>query len=326
MPTIVKSFAGDKLLHSNSYVAADFNTSEFIEQTKLVTTPAMSGQMSQWIFDGIRISYSDILYTLPNDVEWNGNLDVVTLGFNLKGDVTISPSDAGKALSFTSRQHNAIYTANAVNTMRNKSLASEMFMVQFNKDAFLRLTENTTDNLMRFRDSILSCQPIKISEQNAPVDSLMQGIISSLLNCGYTGRIKQLFFLSKSIELLVLQSQAFAGGHLQKQAVCQTEADKERIYHAAEYLVQHYDRPPTLTALAQIVGINEFKLKKGFKEIFGTTAFGYLTNYKMEVAKQQLSQKQATVSEVAYQLGYSSPQHFSTAFKGKFGFSPKELK
>ncbi len=38
--------------------------------------------------------------------------------------------------------------------MRNEGLVSEMFMIQFNRDAFLRLTENTTDNLARFRDNV----------------------------------------------------------------------------------------------------------------------------------------------------------------------------
>jgi AraC family transcriptional regulator, transcriptional activator of the genes for pyochelin and ferripyochelin receptors len=199
-------------------------------------------------------------------------------------------------------------------------------MIQFNRDAFLRLTENTTDNLARFRNNILTGTPMMLSEQNAFIDADIRTIINSVLNCPYTGGTKKMFFLSKCIELLVLQSQVFDKLKLKQQVYCKTNDDKERIVFAKDYLVQHYDDQPTLTGLAQITGINEFKLKKGFKEIFGATAFEYLTNYKMEIAKSKLSQKQTTISQLAYELGYSSPQHFSTAFKNKFGYSPKQLK
>jgi AraC family transcriptional activator of pyochelin receptor len=326
MATIVRSSADNVLIHSNQYVASDFNSSELIEETKEVSFPSMTGKMSQWFFDGIRVSHSDLVYNDYSAVEWKGNLDAVTLGFNLKGSVVIEQKGFEKSFSFSNNQHNAIYTSNFENIMRNQDLASEMFMVQFNKDAFLRLTENTTDNLMHFRDKILAGAPIMLSEQNALINTEIQGIINSVLNCQYTGGTKKMFFLSKSIELLVLQSQVFDKSKSKKRVYCKTSHDKERILFAKEYLEQHYYNPPTLTTLAQIAGINEFKLKKGFKEIFGTTAFGYLTNYKMEMAKNKLVKKLTTISQLAYELGYSSPQHFSAVFKNTFGYPPKQLK
>jgi AraC family transcriptional activator of pyochelin receptor len=326
MATVVRSSADNILVHSNQYVASDFNSSEFIEETKQVSSTSMKGKMSQWFFDGIRVSHSDLIYNNHSAVEWKGNLDAVTLGFNLKGKVAIEQKDFGRSFSFSNHQHNAIYTSNFENIMRNEDLASEMFMVQFNRDAFLRLTENTTDNLMHFRDKILTGTPIMLSEQNAFIDNEIQGIINSVLNCQYTGGTKKMFFLSKCIELLVLQSQVFDKSKSKKRVYCKTSYDKERILFAKEYLEQHYDNPPTLTNLAQIAGINEFKLKKGFKEVLGTTAFGYLTNYKMEIAKNKLAQKLTTISQLAYELGYSSPQHFSAVFKNTFGYPPKQLK
>ncbi len=326
MPTTVKSSADNVIVHSNQYVAADFNSPDLVEQTKQVSSPGMNGKMSQWFFDGIRVSHSDLVYNDHNPVEWKGSLDAITLGFNLNGRVVIEQNYFGKSFSFSSHQHNAIYTGGFENIMRNEDLASEMFMIQFNRDAFLRLTENTTDNLARFRDNILTGTPMMLSERNAFIDPDIRAIINSVLNCPYAGGTKKIFFLSKCIELLVLQSQVFDKLKLKQQVYCKTSDDRERIVFAKDYLVRHYDDPPTLTSLAQITGINEFKLKKGFKEIFGTTAFGYLTNYKMEIAKNKLSQKQTTISELAYELGYSSPQHFSTAFKNKFGYSPKQMK
>jgi AraC family transcriptional regulator, transcriptional activator of the genes for pyochelin and ferripyochelin receptors len=326
MPTIVKSLTDDTLLHSNNYTASDFNSPELIGGTKQVESPGMKGSMSQWFFDGIRISHSNLIYSENSAVEWTGSLDAVTLGFNLRGNVVIEQKGLNRSFSFSNQQHNVLYAGTQENIMRNECSESEMFIVQFNRDAFLRLTENTTDNLLDFRDKILTGKPVMLSPQNALIDQEIGSIIKSVLNCPYSGGTKKMFFLSKAIELLVLQARIFDRSKNTDPVHCKSDYDKERILFAKEYLEQHYDVPPTLTSLAQVAGINEFKLKKGFKEVLGTTAFGYLTNYKMEMAKTRLAEKQTTISQLAYELGYSSPQHFSAAFKNKFGYPPKQFK
>jgi AraC-like DNA-binding protein len=86
------------------------------------------------------------------------------------------------------------------------------------------------------------------------------------------------------------------------------------------------ETPPTLSELARIVGINEYKLKRGFKETFGNTVFGYLGDARLEMAKNDLLENKKSVSDISAELGYSSVQHFSNAFKKKFGLSPGKLK
>ena len=73
-------------------------------------------------------------------------------------------------------------------------------------------------------------------------------------------------------------------------------------------------------------GLNEFKLKKGFKELFGTTVFDYLYDLKMEYAKQLLAADEVLVNEVSGMVGYRNPNHFSTAFKRKYGMNPTQLR
>ena len=83
---------------------------------------------------------------------------------------------------------------------------------------------------------------------------------------------------------------------------------------------------PAGTELSRIAGINEFKLKRGFKEVFGQTVFGYLNDERMDLAKSDLLEKQKSITEIAFELGFSSVQHFSNAFKKKFGVSPRGVK
>jgi AraC family transcriptional activator of pyochelin receptor len=325
MPTIVRDINDNSLVHTNAYVAADLNASELLEQRKELLSPSVKGRMTQWFFEGIRVSHSDLLYTEPNAVEWNGSMDVISMGFNLGGRLAVEQKGSGKAFSFAKGDHNVFYFGESEGIMRNEERKSEMFMIQFTRDAFMRLTENTTDKLMYFRDEVLAGKISSLAEHNETMDFELQSAINAVLNCQYTGGIKKMFFLSKCFEILVLQAQLFDKAAEKKFVYCKAPGDRERIQYARDYLLEHIDAPPTLSALAKVVGVNEFKLKKGFKEVFGTTVFNYLAAQRMETAKIELLQKNKSITELAYELGYSSPQHFSKAFKKVYGVPPGKI-
>ncbi|MEO8398573.1 MAG: AraC family transcriptional regulator [Ignavibacteriaceae bacterium] len=66
----------------------------------------------------------------------------------------------------------------------------------------------------------------------------------------------------------------------------------------------------TLLDLSRKVGLNDFKLKKGFRELLGTTVFSYLNELKMDYAKQLLLDKKKTIYETSMVMGFSEPHHF----------------
>jgi AraC-like DNA-binding protein len=73
--------------------------------------------------------------------------------------------------------------------------------------------------------------------------------------------------------------------------------------------------------------LNEFKLKTGFKKVFDNTVFGYLNDQRLDHASELMLQQQyRPLSDIALELGYSSPQHFSNAFSKKFGISPGKMR
>ena len=101
--------------------------------------------------------------------------------------------------------------------------------------------------------------------------------------------------------------------------------EKEKIFQAREIILQNINQPPTIPELAKQIGINQCYLKKGFKEMFGTTVFDFYQSQRMEHAKYLLYEKGLSVTEVSALLGYSSISHFSTAFKKHTGLKPCEL-
>ena len=98
----------------------------------------------------------------------------------------------------------------------------------------------------------------------------------------------------------------------------------ERVYHARNILLKRLNNPPSFMELSRAVGLNDYLLKQGFRQVFGTTAFSYLHHYRLEQARQLLETGEMKVSEIANIVGFVSHSYFTTAFRKKFGFCPKQ--
>jgi len=101
--------------------------------------------------------------------------------------------------------------------------------------------------------------------------------------------------------------------------------DLAKIEKSKEILLQDIVSPPTLTELAKLVRLNEFKLKIGFKKVFGMPPYTFLQEYKMEMARKLLEDRSKSVTEVASEIGYRNFSKFSVAFRKKFGKNPSKM-
>ncbi|MEM6433769.1 MAG: AraC family transcriptional regulator [Cyanobacteria bacterium P01_D01_bin.115] len=151
----------------------------------------------------------------------------------------------------------------------------------------------------------------------------MAQILHHILHCPYHGMLRQMYLESKALELLMLQLLHWCQGEtaLPKPKYLQKE-DIERLHQVKDILMRHMDAPPSLLELARQVGVNDHKLKRGFRQLFGTTVFGYLHQVRLEKACQLLASSTMSVTEVAYMIGYNSVPSFSHAFRKKYGSSP----
>ena len=151
----------------------------------------------------------------------------------------------------------------------------------------------------------------------------MQIALYQMLNCPYQGLTKRLFLESKAMELIALQlEQSVFGNNGARMLQALRPADIERIHEAKDIIVRNVKQPPSLMGLARQVGLNDFKLKKGFRQVFGKTVFGYLHEHRMEQSRQFLEEGKMNVKEVSYAVGYMNSHSFSDAFKKQFGVRP----
>ena len=156
-----------------------------------------------------------------------------------------------------------------------------------------------------------------------PATTSMRMTVHQILHCSYHDSIKQMYLESKAMELITHQLAQLAGvGSAHKRPASLHADDIERIHQAKDILVRDFQHPPTIQELSRMVSINDFKLKKGFRQIYGTTIYGYLLDHRFEYARHLLEEGRMNVSEVAYAIGYSKLDHFYRSFKKRFGITP----
>lgn len=102
------------------------------------------------------------------------------------------------------------------------------------------------------------------------------------------------------------------------------EENVRKIKQAKDILIENLLDPPSIPELSEQVDLSEYKLKTGFREVYGNTLYGFVLDYKMNKAKLLLDMGKMQVREVASELGYNNPSHFITAFKKKFSITPKK--
>ncbi|NJK29994.1 MAG: helix-turn-helix transcriptional regulator [Acaryochloris sp. SU_5_25] len=152
----------------------------------------------------------------------------------------------------------------------------------------------------------------------------MQWILQQMLFCPFTGPTRALYLEAKCTELMALRLEPTTAGERELlRSPHLKPADIECIYHARTILQHQFTHPPSLLALAKQVGLNDYKLKLGFKQIMGTTVFGYIWERRMQQARQLFHTGQS-VQMVAAQVGYACPSRFTVAFKKRFGVTPTQ--
>lgn len=208
---------------------------------------------------------------------------------------------------------------------KGKIYTSDVFTFHFPHTFLNQFTQNI--KLSNRKDEVLAFKHPSSFTKIFPVCNRKRTVLDSLLTHSYSGSLENIFANAKIHELLLYSLECLVD-EKEEGFSCKflaNELDREKILKAREVLLQHIGDPITIKELSRKVAINECYLKKGFKEIFGTTIFDFYQQQRMEHAKYLLYEKGLSVTDVSAILGYSSISHFSTAFKKHTGLKPCEL-
>jgi AraC family transcriptional activator of pyochelin receptor len=249
-------------------------------------------------------------------------LPLIEMNFVMAGTLQQKLGYLPQPMTFTRGYHNIMY--NIGEWEHNKFMGDgghNTFTVNIHADRFVQLFSAYSAEMDHMTDKVLANHPFLYHQPKLPFTPQMIAIIQSLWNCRLTGGLRSLFMEVKMQELLLMQWEMFT-----QPPPSTTKADVDKMHMAKEILLKDICNPPSLAQLARLCGINEFKLKKEFKEVFNDTVFGYFNAVRLEQSRQLILDTNKTMSEIAYETGYAHPQHFSRAFKKKFGVTPGEVK
>lgn len=104
------------------------------------------------------------------------------------------------------------------------------------------------------------------------------------------------------------------------------EKSSSMVEKAKEYIAGCYDRDISLDDVSRTVNISPYYFSKIFKEGTGVNFIEYLTNIRMEKAKELLKETECSMKEICSMVGYSDPNYFSRSFKKNVGVTPTEYK
>ncbi|MFM9401481.1 helix-turn-helix domain-containing protein [Myroides odoratimimus] len=257
------------------------------------------------------ITYYEYMLNSPITISLSPNSKGILMLFLLEGEQQLS--------------HHLIRKVNKENYMLkidSSKLETRYISVLIPKEIIIKLKQ---DLLIDFEAEELP-STLKLDDlikKNKIISPEMKSVITDIYSCQRDGSFKQVYLENKIIELLFLQLE-YINQDQSKSYI--SNIDIERMHSARKLLTQNIKHPYTLSTLAKKVGTNEFKLKKYFKELFGSTVFGYLNEHKMNKAKERLQNSDITISELAEDLGYKSQNHFSTVFKKFYGYPPSDVK
>ena len=164
-----------------------------------------------------------------------------------------------------------------------------------------------------------------ISKQHGQMTPEISGLVQKILHCHFSPEVRTMYLQSKVLELLLLSLDQLGNGH-KSADISLRPYDIERIRAAHDYLLSNLDNPCTLIELSRKVGINDFKLKKGFKQVYGTTVYEFLLDVRIDKAKTLLLETEIPIIDIAFMTGYRTLPSFITAFKKKTGYSPGSFK
>lgn len=285
----------------------------------------INGSFKEIIMPNYRVNYGNSSLKEKTTLFFEFDQESVEMHFTLNGMSTTSINHILAPYTMQTNTHNIFYCNDIKGNLDLFSSQVDVFEINLNPSFFIKyLPEGGMFNQFK---RIIQNKEIGFLHKNAyPIIPQMHFIIQDIIHCQWKDSYRQLYLDSKILELLLLQIQQISTFDLNRGHQETSKVIIRKMHDAKDIIEGKLNNPLSLTVLARAVNTNIGTLKKEFKNVFGTTVFGYISDLKMEEAKNILLNQQLSITEVSEKIGYKNPQHFSTAFKRKFGVSPSVLR
>ena len=306
--------------YPNAYFINDGDIREYVTHLK---PPYGEGFYHEICFENVHIGFGNV--SLKNKVllYFEADFDSVEMHFSLKGRSAALSDNFGYKVCFDSYQHNIIYAHQMSGQMEFDGHEMQILEINLAPAFFTKFLPEDSDVFNTFRNAIEKQHSCLINPHHKRISLEMYQILNDIIHCERKGVFKRIYLEAKVAELLLLQLEQLFKNESSSSLL---KKDEEKIYAVRDFIINNLDQNCSLVDLAHQVGTNEFTLKKGFKELFGTTVFNFWNDTKMEQAKKMLLEGDLNINEISEMIGYKNPRHFSAAFKRKYNLIPSKLR
>ncbi len=306
-----------------------FNKKHLVEKKINFNQKGIKGVVTDIMLNGVHLVIRDL--TIENDsysIEIEHDFSFVKLHIEIEGNNEYIPENTlEKGIYIPNGHYNLFYLPVIKGVLNYRTKRRKTLEITFTADYLEQLFyPNLKTAIPLLAEAIAKDKAYMMWDSSKIISPKLHVLIEDIIQCNYTGAIKKAFLESKVVEILSYLFTIINEEENTRINEDLSESDYLKIVAVEHILKTQFKEKHTLASIATQVGLNEFKLKKQFKIVFNTTVFHYLTELRMEYAKQLILEKKISVALVSEELGYKNPQHFTVAFKKVFGYLPSKLK
>lgn len=293
------------------------------DHLQVIAHPEVRGQFRVSRYELFKIIIIELQSEKSYTLELVSDDKQAEMFFLLEGEISCQFKVSAKSIHGKGPSHNICYASDSQRTIEVTDTKFKCLIIEYALPHFMEYLED----IPRFRDfrlKIMKNEPGVLYSEFEGLNEDMRQLLHEIECCSSDCPFQCIHIKIKVLELLLNQFKYSSPVHPVSDDVPEHEYDK--IIRAKSFIEANFTDPPGIPELARQVGSNEFYLKKGFKSITGNTVYGYVQHLKMNKAVELLQEKDRTIQQVAEAVGYKYAQHFSTAFKKKYGMTPGDYK
>ncbi|RQO30130.1 hypothetical protein DBR32_11120 [Taibaiella sp. KBW10] len=284
-----------------------------------------NGSFQEVFLKGFSISYGNIDMMKERLIAYTSEEPSVKMLFQFCGSRVLKIQGFAEDVEMSCNSHTLLYTNVNTGQVYYSGCENQKFLEVNFKPSFLLPYLPNEALFSRFLSNINKKKNCVLTAQKGLVTIPMQQVIDSIFESKRTGGLQHLFLESKIKELLLLQIESYLKLPSEESAVVH-KYHVDKIYQAKAIIEENISHPCSLIDLAHQVGTNECTLKKGFRALLDTSVYSYWNDLKMQKAYAMLQESDTSIADIALDTGFKTPQHFSTAFKKKYGLTPGKVR
>lgn len=150
-------------------------------------------------------------------------------------------------------------------------------------------------------------------------------IFQQIKDCPAEGTARQLYMEGKVMEILSLVTHILKQKHPHLPVKLDGK-DKRSLGKTITLMKNNLSAYPSISELAKVANMSESRFQMAFRQVYGTTAYGYLKVMRMNYALLLLQNSDDNIQNIALKVGYRNAGHFSKLFRETFGMKPQEYR